>query len=310
MKKYSEYEKSRILAYPIEMLLRHFNKRTEHTRSGMYYSPLREEDTPSFFINYSENLWMDFGLGEGGNALNLVSRLAGISLSKSWEYIASLDFSIGYNHTEVTPAAKKRQASKIIIDKVYDEFTLKTLVGYAQSRGIPREILESYCRQIAYHISTRREKKLTAIGFRTTDGWVLRHTSQGAYSKRCTGSSCSFISGNGEINQEPVSESVEIFEGFFDFLSWMVLTEKILPESDICVLNSVSNIGRAIRYISYHKRISCWTDNDTAGEKAYETILGCCPGATSNIETLRRYGCNDVNDLLLFSIKHNEHINL
>ena len=42
---------------------------------GMYLSPLREERTPSFKVDYVRNLWYDFGLGEGGTLLTLVMRL-------------------------------------------------------------------------------------------------------------------------------------------------------------------------------------------------------------------------------------------
>jgi DNA primase len=37
-----------------------------------YYSPLREETEPSFKVNPTRNEWYDFGLGKGGNILDLV----------------------------------------------------------------------------------------------------------------------------------------------------------------------------------------------------------------------------------------------
>lgn len=47
----------------------------ERNGYGMYLSPLREERTPSFKVDYVQNLWYDFGLGEGGTLLTLVMRL-------------------------------------------------------------------------------------------------------------------------------------------------------------------------------------------------------------------------------------------
>ena len=49
----------------------------KYERNGydMYLSPLREERTPSFKVDYVRNLWYDFGLGEGGTLLTLVMRL-------------------------------------------------------------------------------------------------------------------------------------------------------------------------------------------------------------------------------------------
>ena len=47
----------------------------ERNGYGMYLSPLREERTPSFKVDYVRNLWYDFGLGEGGTLLTLVMRI-------------------------------------------------------------------------------------------------------------------------------------------------------------------------------------------------------------------------------------------
>ena len=47
----------------------------ERNGYGMYLSPLREERTPSFKVDYVRNLWYDFGLGEGGTLRTLVMRL-------------------------------------------------------------------------------------------------------------------------------------------------------------------------------------------------------------------------------------------
>ena len=47
----------------------------ERNGYGMYLSPLREERTPSFKVDYVQNLWYDFGLGEGGTLLTLMMRM-------------------------------------------------------------------------------------------------------------------------------------------------------------------------------------------------------------------------------------------
>ncbi len=41
----------------------------ERNDYGMYLSPLREECTPSFKVDYVRNLWYDFGLGEAAHCL-------------------------------------------------------------------------------------------------------------------------------------------------------------------------------------------------------------------------------------------------
>lgn len=47
----------------------------DNPRYGLYLLPLREERTPSFKVDYVQNLWYDFGLGEGGSIIDLVMRL-------------------------------------------------------------------------------------------------------------------------------------------------------------------------------------------------------------------------------------------
>lgn len=47
----------------------------DNPRYGLYLSPLRGEHTPSFKVDYTQNLWYDFGLGAGGSIIDLVMRL-------------------------------------------------------------------------------------------------------------------------------------------------------------------------------------------------------------------------------------------
>lgn len=47
----------------------------DNPRYGLYLSPLRKEQTPSFKVDYTQNLWYDFGLGVGGSIVDLVMRL-------------------------------------------------------------------------------------------------------------------------------------------------------------------------------------------------------------------------------------------
>ncbi len=40
-----------------------------------YNSPIRSENTPSFKVDSSRNEWYDYGLGEGGDILDLIKGL-------------------------------------------------------------------------------------------------------------------------------------------------------------------------------------------------------------------------------------------
>ena len=69
MPAFTEEEKRILLQTPIELILTHFGKATEHRRGNMFYSPFRDECTPSFHVNPNNNTWYDFGAGEGGGII-------------------------------------------------------------------------------------------------------------------------------------------------------------------------------------------------------------------------------------------------
>ena len=61
--------------------------RYERNGYSMYLSPLREERTPSFKVNYQKDLWYDFGIGEGGTLLALIMRLERCSRSEAFKHL-------------------------------------------------------------------------------------------------------------------------------------------------------------------------------------------------------------------------------
>lgn len=294
MATYDQEQKERILHFPIPSLLAHFGKRADH-KGQMYFSPFRDELSPSLHIDPVKNVWMDFGSGEGGNVLTMASRLEGITVAQAWDFVASLDPGITIIDHSVPKAS--HTSATIVIDEVCPSFLSKGLVSYAQSRGIPPHILGRYCHQVRYHIGTGRTI-YNAIGFPTADGWVLRHGSKAVgIQKRCTGCQCTFLDVSGSQTTHPTSDRVEVFEGFFDFLSWLVLKDRTRPFSDICILNSVNNLKRGIEFIAAHECVSAWMDNDEAGRMALEGIKQSCSHVISHMEELS--DVKDVNDLIL-----------
>lgn len=297
MATYSDAQKERILSFPIESLLAVLGKRTDH-RGHMYYSPFRDEAEPSLSISRELNVWKDFGEDTGGNVLTMASRLLGIPMADAWDYVAGLDPNIVVIPDSPAPAHRARvQDPMIVIDRVEDSFRLRKLVSYAAARGIPLPILSRYCRQVTYHVTGHECTRFTAIGFPTAEGWVLRRPFEGRGAKRCTGSCCSLLGPSGEPATDPASQRVELFEGFFDFLSWLVLKDTPVPCCDVCVLNSTSNLSRAMDFLAGHERISCWLDNDPAGKKALAAVRDAFPRAEDHLRELG--SLDDVNELLV-----------
>ncbi|MFR9648395.1 MAG: toprim domain-containing protein, partial [Rikenellaceae bacterium] len=59
-----------------------------------------------------------------------------------------------------------------------------------------------------------------------------------------------------------------LFEGFMDMLAYLTLIETAIPMNNVCVLNSVSNLSKAVEFLRSQQTIHCFLDHDPAGSKA------------------------------------------
>ena len=292
MTQYSDTAKQRLLETPIECVLATFGKRTDHDRHNFYYSPFRDERTPSFRVFPDTNRWYDFGTGEGGGLLKLVSMLKGCRPSEAWDVLATVTY---VPETEPSPRiiSQGRHEPAIVIDSISPAITTKVLRDYAtQRRFIPEPILDRYCEEVTYHVKSCPGSRYCAIGFQNDSaGYVLRSP----MSKRCTLSDITTIS-TGAL-------SVTVFEGFFDFLSWLVLNSAKTPSTDICVLNSVTNAAKALPKIAGYQTVTLCLDNDPAGRQCTGEMTSWLeehsPGATVMDGSTMYAGHKDLGEMLV-----------
>ena len=140
----------------------------DNPRYGLYLSPLREEHTPSFKVDYVRNLWYDFGLGEGGSIIDLVMRLERCDFAHAVRLL---------RNRERVPIAAPRSLSPLSTVpalRILSDTPLRhsALLDYLRRRGIVPEVACTYCREIRYTINGR---KYFAIGFpNDAGGWELR----------------------------------------------------------------------------------------------------------------------------------------
>jgi hypothetical protein len=87
-----------------------------------------------------------------------------------------------------------------------------------------------------------------------------------------------------------------IFEGFWDFLSYLTIQKVEKSKHDIAVLNSVANIQKAMDFLKTHKEIYTYLDNDDAGRTATELIKSNC--ISVNNRSTKYTGFKDLNDYL------------
>ena len=215
-----------------------------------FYAPYRSERKPSFHVNPNKNIWFDFGTGTGGDIFTLAGEMSGET-----DFLRQADFIAVKMQL---PVEKPYKPTPFIEKPTFANLEISTLkapalLKYLADRGIPSEIARQYCVQVDYEM---KGKHYYAIGFRNNaDGYELRNP---------------FFKGSSPpkhithiANGNP---RCIVFEGFIDFLSAERLGFN--DGTDTIVLNSVSNLGKAIEPLTEYPLILCYLDNDAAGRAA------------------------------------------
>ena len=273
----------------------------ERNGYGMYLSPLREERTPSFKVDYVRNLWYDFGLEEGGTLRTLVMRLERCDSCEAIRRLqngekrdagsVSLSPGVGERPAVGGPLPVLRPAAVPAL-RVLSDAPLRhpALVGYLASRGIVPSVAAAFCREVRYEVNGRA---FFAVGFRNdAGGWELR-------SERFKGG----FSPKHITTIDNRSDTVIAFEGFMDFLAYLSLKYPERLRIDAAVLNSVVNLPKAVPFLSRHPVIHTFFDNDEAGRKATADLIRLCPRSEVIDQSCFYSGHKDVNDYLTARIK-------
>ncbi|MFI3320121.1 MAG: toprim domain-containing protein [Rikenellaceae bacterium] len=257
---------------------RNINPKTERGRVGLYLSPLRPESTPSFKVDYSQNLWYDFGANVGGSIIDLVMHLDKLSFHQAATKLEQGNFS--YSHW--TPPTQISPSTQIITE--IKPLQNPHLIAYLEKRAINPDIAQHYCREIHY---TQNKKHYYAIGFQSdAGGYELRNE---YYKGSTSPKSPTIIKGS--------TNSTMLFEGFMDMLAYLTLIETASPESNVCVLNSVSNLSKAVKFLRSQQTIHCFLDNDPAGSKALFDVHKLGVEVVNHSRLYRDF--KDVNEYLM-----------
>ena len=235
-----------------------------------YLSPLRQERTASFKVNRKLNCWYDHGTGKGGNLVDFGILYHNVSVKKLLDRLKhhqAIPFSfhppfIHEQKQSLEPTGKIQVISS-------GKITYLGLLQYLEQRKIPVAIANTFCREVCFEL---HNKKQLAIGFKNQHGgYELR-------SQHFKGSSAP---------KEPVlirhdgSNSVIVFEGFFDFLSFQTL-QKASPQnlpglagmqSDFLILNSLSFFEKSRITMESYTSIHLLLDRDKMGRQYAEQAL-------------------------------------
>ena len=218
--------------------------------------------------------------------------------------VSYLIHQIGHNVPSMVSAShgvvKPKQSSATFENLQVLPLSHPALIRYLQDRCIDIEVAKSVCKEVHYEVNN---KHYFAIGFPNCGGgYELRNP----FFKGCIAPK--------DISHFYADEPKKIcflFEGFIDILSFMTLRRIQNPQynglsnQDYLILNSVTNIHKALKCLSVYNNIQCFLDNDEAGRNAYLQLskeLG-----DSGVKASALYNAyKDLNDYLCAESKHSE----
>ena len=250
-----------------------------------YKSPLRQEQTPSFKVETTLNCWYDFGLGRGGNIIDLAAEMYQSTdlrylmrcIADSCPVLSLQTVASSYPQRHSAPSMERFEVVPL---------EHRALVAYLQERGIPAHIAKAKCKEAHYSVNGRF---YFAVAFENVSGgWELRNR----YFKGCRGrKDISYL----PWARDGPSKECAVFEGFIDYLS--ALTLGIIRGADAIILNSVVNVNKAVPYLKGYAAINCYLDNDTAGRTALTELTAIYD--TTVIDRSMLYSeFNDLNEYL------------
>ncbi len=271
---------------PLEHIMKHFNIAVERKKSDnlWYLSPFKSEKTASFKVNTTHNIWYDFSIGTGGDTIKFMEKLQKCDTSKALELLKK--FEVDFFSFQQPKEILKPNGIEIL--KIGD-IRNSNLINYLSTRGIYEKEAFGYCKEIIY---LNYGKVYQSIGFENqSNGFELRNEKF----KSCFGKKdITFFDNN--------SENLTVFEGFIDFLSFLMLDEFRINNSNWLILNSLALINRIESYLINHKLTYLFLDNDLAGKTATSGIIS----KYSNQIDMSIFYANhkDLNDYLIYKLQN------
>ena len=257
--------------------LGHFPSRTTE-KEAWFLSPLRSETQASFKVSKELNRWYDFGIGQGGNVIDLICLIENCEVKEALQFLDQESIIPTYS----SPNNHKPKKRKIQITAV-KPLDHPALLYYLKFRKINVALARHFCNEVSYQW---KEKQFYALGLKNKlGGWELRNK---YFKTSSSPKTFSFIQNN--------SRQLLITEGMFDFLSLATIDEDLVQNSDGIILNSLAFIKRIETLIPKYKRVLLFLDNDPAGEKATASLLNQYDHITDRSDSYKDYV--DLNEKL------------
>lgn len=250
----------------------------------VYYSPLTNENTASFLVEPTKNVFNDYSSGQKGDIIRLVQLIEQIPFIEAVKRIESLKGSVSETTFSFSGKEHINKEPKIEINNV-QPITNLSLIQYIEQRGISIELGKTYLKEIHF---SNKGKNYFAVGFQNcSNGYELRN-GLGFKGKSANGITV-FDKGTNHIN---------LFEGFFDFLSALQYYHAKSFKNTTIILNTNNNLKIFLSMLTNNNIINSFLDNDKSGQSTVNQIVN--KGFTVYNQSEKIYPkSKDFNDYLL-----------
>jgi DNA primase len=224
----------------------------------VYYSPLTNESTASFLVEPTKNVFNDYSSGHKGDVIRLLQLIEQISFNDAIKRLESLKDSSIKTTFSFSGKSNKSKESKIEITNILP-ITNTSLIRYVEQRGISINLGKIYLKEVHFKNNC---KNYFAVGFQNSNGYELRN-----------GLGFKGKTANGITVFDKGTLTINLFEGFFDFLSALQYYNTKALNNTTIVLNTNNNLQTFISTLTDNQIINSFLDNDKSGQSTVNKIV-------------------------------------
>jgi len=111
---------------------------------GLYYSPYREDHKASMKVDFNKNVWIDYGIGEGGSIIDLVMKLENCSFIEAANRFERNTANVNLGSNADNNLSFHRDNSAMTIQNIVP-ITHPKLIAWVQERKIDLSLANFYC---------------------------------------------------------------------------------------------------------------------------------------------------------------------
>lgn len=245
------------------------------TNSGknawLYNSPITNERTPSFWVS-KENTFNCYSSGQKGDIIRLVRIL------EKLDFIGAVKRLQAFNNTAADIAVLHGQKPAYVPKSTAFVETVKPLqhwrlIQYVERRKIPFPVAFKYLKEVHYR-NEPDGRIYFGVGWQTAkESWAVRSEQVKKWI------------GPASITAYPGSNpaAINLFEGYFDFLSALVYFRVSQLRNTTIILNSNSNLSQCLDRLKESDVVYTFLDTDGNGTNGGQQTMKRLHGEGINV---------------------------